>query len=112
MIDLPANVTFKPNADGFVLDQDADAITSVQAFIGSNGQLIVELWGNTTVITSGGRREEGREFQQNADMKFDRHGGFTWEVRRFVYDESHLVDQAIPFKISGTQENVSEYRRI
>ena len=110
--DLPANVTFEPNADGFVLDQDADVITSVQAFVGSDGTLIVELWGNTTVVTPGGRREESREFQQNADIKFDRHDGFTWEVKRFVYDESHLVDQTIPFKVSGSREDVSKYRRI
>ena len=110
--DLPANVTFEPNADGFVLDQDADVIKSVQAFVGSDGTFIVELWGNTTVVTPGGRREEGRRFQQNEDMKFDGHDGFTWEVRRFVYDESHSVDQAIPFKVSGRRENVSEYRRI
>lgn len=110
--DLPANVTFEPNADGFVLDQNVDAIRSVQAFLGRNGSFIVELWGTTTVVTPSGHRQEGREFQQNTDIIFDHNGRFTWQAERYVFDDSHEVSQATTFKLSGTQENVSRYRRI
>lgn len=110
--DLPANVTFEPNADGFVLDQNADTIRSIQAFIGSDGSFKIELWGNTTIVTPGGNSQESREFQQNTDIKFDRRGGFVWHVVRQVFDVSHELFQATTFELSGTQENVARYRRI
>jgi hypothetical protein len=109
--DLPANVTFPPNPDQFGLDQGADLIRSVQAFRNERGDLAIELWGTTTVVTPGGNRIEGQEFQQNVSIEFGRQE-FTWHATRWVFEESHDVKQATAFELSGTDREVVKYRRI
>jgi hypothetical protein len=111
MADLPANVTFGPNLDMFKVDQADDAITSVQAFQNGKRELIIELWGKTTVIAPAGARDEGREFQQNTVIEFDDEGGFTWRVTRWVFEQSHDVEQATTFQVYGTEDEVPKYRR-
>lgn len=110
MIDLPANVNFDPNDDLFTLDQTDDVITSVQAFR-EGPDFIVELWGRTTLVSPSGNRNVGSEFQQNAVIEFDGHGGFTWRVTRWVFEESHDVDMATRFQAAGTKATVSGHRR-
>lgn len=111
MVDLPANVTFKPNPQGWTLAQEDDAIESVQAFR-QGGKFQIELWGKTTTVSPTGTREENRKFQQNSWIDFNEEGGFTWRATRIVYDASHTVDQATKFEEAGTQDNVSGYRRV
>jgi len=77
MGDLPANVTFDANLDGFRLDQSTDRISSVHAFRDDKGDINIELWGTTTVITPAGNRHEDQQFQQNAIIEFDDHHELT-----------------------------------
>ncbi len=111
MIDLPANVTFGPNADGFALDQNDDIITSVQAFRGDSDRLSVELWGKTTVMTPAGNRHEDQEFQQNAIVDFTGPREFTWRVTRTIIDPAYDVATATSFQAYGTEDSVPDYRR-
>jgi len=111
MTDLPANVTFGPNLDMFKVDQADDAITSVQAFQNGKHELVIELWGKTTLITPADARDEGREFQQNAVIEFDDAGGFTWRVTRWVFEQSHDVEKATTFQVYGTEDDVAKLRR-
>jgi hypothetical protein len=114
VIDLPANITFGANSDGFKVDQNDDVIRSVQAFRDRDGGLNIELWGQTTIITAADNRHKNQEFQQNAVIKFaDQHGReFTWNVTRIVFDPSHEVSKAISFEINGRRDDVVRYRRI
>lgn len=111
MTDLPVNVTFPANPDRFSLDQEADAIRSVQAFRNEKGDLAFELWGTTTVVTPAGNRREGREFQQSVNITFGR-PGFTWHVDRLIFEDSHEADQDMTFQLSGTDMDVAQYRRV
>jgi hypothetical protein len=109
VIDLPANVTFGPNPDGYRLDQHLDFVRSVQLF--KNGpQLIVELWGKTALLTPDGDRIDGAEFQQNSWIDFDA-SDVTWKVKRLVYaDDSHSTDDAQVFELSGSgQTNLRRF---
>jgi hypothetical protein len=111
VIDLPANVTFQRNDDDWELDQSVDVIMSVQAFL-NGAQLIVELWGTTTVVTPTGKRYEGYEFQQNSWIERDSR---AWRAKRIVYnvhDQSHLVERGVIFEIAGTARDVAKRRRI
>lgn len=101
-----------PNLDGFRLDQPTDTINSVQAFRGDNGDLNIELWGTTTVVTPAGNRHEDQQFQQNTVIEFTGNREFTWRVTRLIIDPDYDVDTAISFQVYGTEENVPEYRRI
>jgi hypothetical protein len=109
--DLPANITFPPNPDQLRLEQDAEVIRSVQAFRNTNGDLTIELWGTTTIVTPSGNRKNGQEFQQNVSIQFGRQG-FTWQATRLIFEESHEVDQDTTFQLTGTDAEVAKYRRI
>lgn len=110
MTDLPANITFPANPDQFSLDQDAEVIRSVQAFRKDNGDLTIEVWGTTTVVTPSGNRREGREFQQLVGIQFGR-TGFAWEATRLIFEDSHDVDKDTTFQLTGTEADVAKYRR-
>lgn len=111
MVDLPANVRFEKNGDGFQLDQHDDAIESVQAF--RNGKvLIVEISGRTTLMTPSGDRREGLRYQQNANIDFDVGSGFTWNVTRWVHRNAFDMSSAVEFQVSGLEDDVPRYRRI
>lgn len=110
MTDLPANVTFPANADGWQLDQGDDAVTSVQAFL-AGPELIIELCGTCTVKTPTGKRYEGYEFQQNSwiDVR-----SLAWRAKRWVYnihDRSHLVENAVIFELAGGADEIADVRR-
>jgi hypothetical protein len=112
MVDLPVNVTFDPNIDGFSLDQNDDVIRSVQGFRNDNDDLTVEIWGKTTVNTPAGNRHEEQEFQQNAIIEFTSRREFTWRVTRIILDPSYDVAQATTFQAYGREDDVAKYRRI
>jgi hypothetical protein len=88
MIDLPANVILGENPDGWSLRQDEDAIRSVQAFLGGDGRLIVELWGTGPLLSPAGQRRDDVEFQQmtRIDLR-DR----SWQTERLYFN---VVDDA------------------
>jgi hypothetical protein len=99
--DLPADIYFEANEDGYRLDQVAEIVRHVQLFR-EGTQFIVELWGQTSLMTPDGDRFEGREFQQNSWITFTEDGGFKWEVKRIVYDdETHTVKRSVTFKHAG-----------
>jgi hypothetical protein len=112
MVDLPANVTFDANIDGFQLDQAADIIESVQAFRNDSEDLNIEIWGTTTVVTPAGNRHESQRFQQNAIIEFTGLREFTWRVTRLIIEPEYDVETATSFQTYDTEENVSKYRRI
>lgn len=111
MIDLPANVTFGANTDGFTLDQNDDLISSVQLFKDQDGDLNVELWGTTTVISPTGKRQADEEFQQNAVIEFTGQREFTWRVTRII-DPTSGAGTATRFQVYGTEDEVHKHRRI
>jgi hypothetical protein len=111
MVDLPANVTFGKNPDGFQLDQHDDLIESVQAF--RNGKaLIIEIWGRTTLLTPSAQRHESRRYQQNSTIDFDAGTGFAWHVTRWVFDATQDVSTATEFQITGLEDDVLKFRRL
>ena len=113
MIDLPANVTFGENPDGWSLRQDEDAIRSVQAFLGGDGRLIVELCGTGPLLSPARKRRDDVEFQQmtRIDLR-DR----SWQTERLYFnvvdDASHRVDQTVTFRMHGTEHDVARVRRV
>jgi hypothetical protein len=111
-MDLPANVTFESNLDHFNLDQAKDVIESAQAFQEDNGDLTIELWGTTTVITPTGKRYEGQRFQQNAIIEFTGKREFTWRVTRIIVEPDYDVSVATSFQMYGTEDTVAKYRRV
>jgi hypothetical protein len=111
MVDLPANVNFGKNPDGFQLDQHDDVIKSVQAF--QNGKaLIIEIWGTTTILTPSGERREVRRYQQNSTIDFDVGTRFAWNVTRWVFDASSDTSDATVFQVVGLEDDVPKYRKL
>ena len=111
MVDLPANVNFDKNPDGFQLDQHDDLIESVQAF--RNGKaLIIEISGRTTLLTPSGERHESRRYEQNSTIDFDLGTGFAWHTKRWVFDASSDVSEATVFQIIGLEDDVPKYRKL
>ena len=111
MVDLPANVRFGPNLDGYVVDQQSDVINSVQAF--KNGDaFIIEIWGKTTLVTPSGERLEGRMFQQVATIEFNANHGFGWSVIRWVGEHASSLGDATEFQVSGLEDDVPKYRQV
>lgn len=111
MVDLPANVNFDKNPDGFQLDQHDDLIESVQAFC--NGKaLIIEISGRTTLLSPQGKRHESRRYQQNATIDFDVGTGFTWHVTRWVFDTSSDASDATVFQVAGLEDDVPKFRKL
>jgi hypothetical protein len=65
MTDLPAHVKFPPNDEGWVVSDDSDVITSIQAFV-DGPELVIELWGSTTVISPDDEHYADHKFQDNS----------------------------------------------
>lgn len=103
MIDLPANVHFEPNPDGWVLDDSGDVITSVQSFLDGR-TLIIELWGTTSVVSPAGKQYDAYEFQQNSWIELT---DLRWKARRIVFsmaDDTYAVDDGVTFSREGSGE--------
>lgn len=113
MVDLPANVTFGENPDGWSLRQDEDAIRSVQAFLGGDGRLIIELWGTGPLLSPACKRRDDVEFQQTTRIDL---GDRSWETERLYFnvvdDASHGVDQTVRFRMQGTEHDIARVRRV
>jgi hypothetical protein len=111
MIDLPANITWPVNDDGWSVEQHGECIESVQAF--REGMLlIVELWGKTTAISPAGKRYTDVVFQQNIDIDL---ATLAWTGKRWlkgITDEAWRLDPAVRFEMGGRADDIVQYRRI
>lgn len=110
VIDLPANITWPANDDGWSLEQRSEIIESVQAFR-EDRLLIVELWGKTTAVSPASKRYTDIVFQQNIDTDLTT---LAWKARRWlkgITEDPFLLDPAVRFELSGTAADIVEYRR-
>ena len=99
-MDLPADVEFRENGDGWLLEQEADLVRSVEAFW-EYPELSIELWGTTTLASPAGKRYEGHQFQQNVWIQLITG---TWSAHRIVYgvvDGTDLTDDGVEFTLCG-----------
>jgi hypothetical protein len=113
MADLPAHVKFPPNGDGWVVIDGTDVITSVQAFV-DGPELVIELWGKTTVISPNNERYANHKFQDNSWTNLS---DYSWRARRIVHDVTemgHSADEAIQIQFSaeGSKKDILRFRKV
>jgi hypothetical protein len=115
MTALPANVKYEANPDGWTLDQYEDeneSFRSVQSFLDGK-QLIVETFGEVTIVSPAGKRRRGAEFQQNVWIELPE---LSWRAVPIVYgvvdDQNHTVEAGIQFERSGTAPDIIAARHI
>jgi len=78
------------------MSEDTDVIENVQVFV-DGAEVVVELWGKTTVISPKDEHHVDHEFQDNSWTKLS---DLSWHARRIVYGvtESGNADDTIQFK--------------
>jgi hypothetical protein len=111
MDDLPANVTFPVNPDGWHMDQDDDLFESVQAFL-EGDTLTVELWGTTTLLSPADKAYRSMRIQQKITINLRSR---SWNAERSVFDvidETGDVADAIDFTCHGVDADIPGYRRV
>jgi ribose 1,5-bisphosphokinase PhnN len=90
---------------------DTDVITSVQGFV-DGPELVIELWGSTTVVSPNDERYDDREFQDNTWTSLS---DYSWRARRIVYgvtETTHSADEALQFLVTGSSEDISKFRKV
>jgi len=108
MIDLPANVYFEPNDDGWSMEQETERFQSVQAFLESPPILIIELWGSVTVVAPDGNRYENIKVQHNVNINL---ASRWWSAKRWLYDVPG-TSEPVKFKREGMDTDVVSARRL
>ncbi len=113
MTDLPAHVKFPPNGEGWVVSDDSDVITSVQALV-DGPELVIELWGSTTVISPNDEHYADHKFQDNSWTNLS---DYSWRARRIVHDVTemgHSAEEAtqIQFSAEGSREDILRFRKV
>jgi hypothetical protein len=110
-MDISTDVEFPENADGWLLEQEADLVRSVQAFW-EYPELSIELWGTTTLASPAGKRYEDHQFQQNVWIQLITG---TWLAHRIVYgvvEGTDLTDDGVEFTLCGGPVVAAGSRRI
>ena len=113
MTDLPAHVKFPPNGEGWVVSDDSDVITSVQALV-DGSELVIELWGSTTVISPNDEHYADHKFQDNSWTNLS---DYSCRARRIVHDVTemgHSADEAtqIQFSAEGSRDDIPRFRKV
>jgi hypothetical protein len=92
---------------------DSDVITSVQASV-DGPELVIELWGTTTVISPNNERYSNHKFQDNSWTNLS---DYSWRARRIVHDVTemgHSADEAIQIQFSaeGSKRDIPRFCKV